>query len=350
MVEDGVRMISLKRSLEKFESIEQLHAATLASLLAVLASVEKHAVASQEEILSRHRAALRALRRQVSADPSAEVLRNSTDYLDDELREYAEQATEFYQRREAEIRAILRLMAKASESLQSNTDKYSGRFEGFAKQLDTLVEMDDLAEIRRRLAREVERMRACVQEMSTTSSASLGQLQQQLKQYEQRLKQAEETASRDPLTGAANRREGERQIIDRINSGKKFCIILLDLIRFKLINDRMGHLAGDEVLRQFTRRLQGAVREGDVVCRWGGDEFVVVMTCSLADAMMRARQISTNVFGAYSINLSGKPQFVQVQASTGVAEHRESETPEAMFARADAILYRDKSIQTDRYA
>ena len=62
MVEDGVRMISLKRSLEKFESIEQLHAATLASLLAVLASVEKHAVASQEEILSRHRAALRALR------------------------------------------------------------------------------------------------------------------------------------------------------------------------------------------------------------------------------------------------------------------------------------------------
>jgi len=343
-------MISLKRSLDRFESIEQQHAATLSSLLAILSSVEKHAVPSKEDALSKHRQALRALRRQVSSDPTPDVLRNSTDYLDDELREYAEQASEFYQRRELEMRAILRLMAKASESLQSNTDKYSARFTNCARELESLVEVGELGEIRRRLAREVEGLRVCVREMSTANSASLGQLQQQLKQYEQRLKQAEETASRDPLTGAANRREGERQIIDRINVGAKFCIILLDLIRFKLINDRMGHLAGDEVLRQFTYRLQGAVRDGDVVCRWGGDEFVVVMSCSLSDAMMRARQISTSVFGAYSINLSGKPQQVHVQASTGVAEHRAGETAEALFARADAILYREKSIQNDRYA
>lgn len=343
-------MISLKRSLDKYESIEQLHAATLAGLLAILASVEKHAVPSQEETQSRHRAALRALRRQVAADPNPEVLRTSTDYLDDELKEYADQVGEFYQRREVEIRAIIRLMAKASESLQSDSTKYSDRFGNFAKQLESLVEIDELAEIRRRLAREVERMRAAVEEMSAANSATLGQLQQQLKQYEQRLKRAEEIASRDPLTGAANRREGERQIISRVNAGQKFCIILLDLIRFKLVNDRMGHLAGDEVLRQFTQRLQGAVREGDIVCRWGGDEFIIVMNCSLSDAMMRARQISTNVFGQYSINLSGKPQTVQVQASTGVAEHRTGESAEALFARADNILYRDKSVRSDRYA
>lgn len=343
-------MISLKRSLDKYESIEQLQVATLACLLAALASIERHAVPSQEGIVSQHRAALRALRRQVAADPNPEVLHTSTDYLDDELKEYAEQTGEFYQSREVEVRAIIRLIAKAAGSLQTNNHNYSERFGNFAKELESLVKVDELPEIRRRLAREVERLRACAREMSTSTATSLGQLQQQLKHYEQRLKQAEEIASRDPLTGAANRREGERQIIERVKSGRPFCIIFLDLIRFKTINDRLGHLAGDEVLRQFTKRLQSTVREGDTLCRWGGDEFIMVISCPLSDAMMRARQVSTRVFGQYSINVCGKPQPVDVQASTGVAEHRSGETAEALFQRADAILYSEKTAQNDRFA
>jgi diguanylate cyclase (GGDEF)-like protein len=343
-------MISLKRSLDTYESIEQSQAATLACLLAALASIERHAAPSQEGIPSRHRAALRALRRQVAADPNPEVPHASTDYLDDELKEYAGQTSEFYQSREVEVRAIIRLMAKASGSLQANNDNYSARFGNFAKELESLVEVEELPEIRRRLAREVERLRACVREMSTSTATSLGPLRQQVKQYEQRLKQAEEIASRDPLSGAANCREGERQIIERVKSRHPFRIIFLDLLRFKTINDRMGHLAGDEILRQFTRKLQSAVREGDTVCRWGGDEFIVVMNCTPPDAMMRARQVSTRVFGQYSINVRGKPQLVEVQASSGVAEHRGGETAEALFQRAGAILYREKSAQEDRYA
>ena len=343
-------MISLRRSLERYETLEQLHAATLTALLAAIASIEKHAVPSQEEVLSRHRAALRALRRQVAADSSPELLRTSTDYLDDELKEYAEQARAFYQRRETEIRAILQLTAKASQALQSSTDAYSNRFGDFARQLESLADLEDLGEIRRRLAREVEQLRACVQEMAAAHSTALSRLQQQLRQYELRLKQAEELAARDPLTGAANRREGERQIIQRVNSGTRFCIILLDLVHFKGVNDRLGHLAGDEVLRQFTQRLQSSVRENDLVCRWGGDEFIILMDCGLSDAMMRARQISSQVFGTYTVNLSGRPQSVQVQASTAVAEHREGETAEALFARADGILYGEKPVASDRFA
>jgi diguanylate cyclase (GGDEF)-like protein len=350
MNDDGGRMISLKRSLDEFESIEQLHAATLEALLGALGSIEKHAVRSQEEVLSRHRAALRALRRQIAAEPSREVLRTGTEYLDDELKEYADQISDYYQRREVEIRSIMRLMAKASQSLQSDSEKYSSRFGDFARELEALAEIDQLAEIRRRLAREVERLRACAQEMSAASSVTLGQIQQQLRQYEQRLRQAEETASRDPLTGAANRREGEHQIIRRINAGQKFCILLFDLIRFKSINDRMGHLAGDEILRQFTQKLQRAVRDHDLVCRWGGDEFLVIMDCSLSDAIMRTSQISAQVFGEYAINISGQPQIVRVHASTGVAEHRDGETAEALFGRADGMLYREKRIPSQRFA
>jgi hypothetical protein len=77
------------------------------------------------------------LRRQVAADPNPEVLHISTDYLDDELGEYAGRTSEFYQSREVEVRVIIRLMAKASE-----------------------VEVDELPEIRRRLSCEVERLRA----------------------------------------------------------------------------------------------------------------------------------------------------------------------------------------------
>ena len=76
----------------------------------------------------------------------------------------------------------------------------------------------------------------------------------------------------------------------------------------------------------------------------------MVISCPLSDAMMRARQVSTRVFGQYSINVCGKPQPVDVQASTEVAEHRSGETAEALFQRADAILYSEKTAQNDRFA
>jgi diguanylate cyclase (GGDEF)-like protein len=100
------------------------------------------------------------------------------------------------------------------------------------------------------------------------------------------------TASRDPLTGLANRRSllerGEYEIARHTRSGRGFCVLMLDLDGFKALNDRLGHAAGDDLLREVAATLRRAVREQDTVARLGGDEFCVLAPETDAAGAQRA--------------------------------------------------------------
>lgn len=96
------------------------------------------------------------------------------------------------------------------------------------------------------------------------------------------VKHFHERAVRDPLTGLINRRMWESLVGQEISraerSGQPFSMLVLDLDGFKAVNDRHGHLRGDQLLREIAAALRGFLRETDVACRWGGDEFAVLLT------------------------------------------------------------------------
>ena len=146
----------------------------------------------------------------------------------------------------------------------------------------------------------------------------------------------------DPLTGIGNRREYDRELALRIEAKIRFCMLLFDLDHFKMVNDQHGHLCGDEVLKQLGARLRGQIRSRDFVCRWGGDEFVVILECGLADAEIRSRQIAEWISGPYKVRVEGKETIVDVGVSVGSAEYTPGETPEQLFKRVDASLYSRK--------
>ncbi len=112
---------------------------------------------------------------------------------------------------------------------------------------------------------------------------------------------------------------------------------------FKAINDRYGHNQGDQLLKVVAQRMRGAVRDTDVVCRWGGDEFVVIMPgSSLADAEVKARQIQARAFGQFSLNRGSEGIRVSLSAGAGVAEYKSGETATEFFERADQLLLEEK--------
>ena len=222
-------------------------------------------------------------------------------------------------------------------------DGHSSKFRELAGELEVVAELDNLSLIRDRLAEDVGWLRSCADSMEHDEAASAEEMQRELRAVQGRLHEAESLAARDCLTGLANRREAERLMVRRIQAGRPFCIILFDLDNFKQVNDRHGHDVGDHLLKAFSNRLASQFRSDDVVCRWGGDEFLVVMSCAMPDALGKASLVAERLSGQYSMESASGAVNICVSATVGVAQHEPGESAQELFARADALLYLHKA-------
>jgi diguanylate cyclase (GGDEF)-like protein len=145
----------------------------------------------------------------------------------------------------------------------------------------------------------------------------------------------------DALTGLANRRAVEEILAAEISRAQRFAhdlaVVLLDLDRFKEINDSFGHAAGDVMLRAVSRLLTSLARQGDTVARWGGEEFVVVLPeTDLAGAQRFAERLRRTI-EAHSVG------DMRTSASCGVATMLAEDTVEELIGAADQALYQAKS-------
>jgi len=151
-------------------------------------------------------------------------------------------------------------------------------------------------------------------------------------------------ANCDALTGLANRKVFEEVLQQRIGECRRWqsrlSFVLVDVDHFKQINDRYGHPTGDDVLRGLARVLSGAVRQTDLVARFGGDEFACILPfTTLQNATRVAERIRTSV--AAGTLLSDASQ-VQITLSTGVAEFSRDDDAQTVLKRADTALYVSK--------
>jgi two-component system cell cycle response regulator len=168
----------------------------------------------------------------------------------------------------------------------------------------------------------------------------------------QSVRQSMEMALYDPLTGLNNRRFLERRLSGMIEfarqRGAALTMMILDIDHFKRINDTYGHDAGDLVLKGFAAELQQMVRGGDLVCRLGGEEFVVAMpgvdATHAAGMAERARQTIENK----EFMIGGAAGSVSITVSIGLADLRGERDSTELYRRADRALYVSKSAGRNR--
>lgn len=169
--------------------------------------------------------------------------------------------------------------------------------------------------------------------------------------------QAEEDAARarrdaltDELTALPNRRFFDAALAGRLENliryGWQFGLVIVDIDHFKAINDALGHAFGDAALTGVAATLRGAVRGGDVLARWGGDEFVVLVEAPQGgDLLDTARRLCLLV-GSSEVRLATTVRSVQV--SVGGALAQPGDSAETIFARADGALYHAKQAGRNR--
>jgi diguanylate cyclase (GGDEF)-like protein len=176
-------------------------------------------------------------------------------------------------------------------------------------------------------------------------------LSYRFREGEARRQEAEHLARLDPLTDTNNRRAFD-SISEPIWSitrrhDRDLSVIMLDLDHFKRINDTHGHTCGDQVLKAVASVLKEGVRDSDIVARWGGEEFIILLPeTALAEALMLAVRLRAAIAGLRVI-CPGKT--LTITASFGVAErHIRQLKLEALIAEADRLMYQAKELSRNR--
>jgi diguanylate cyclase len=218
-----------------------------------------------------------------------------------------------------------------------------------AKDLDTL-KLSALEHIRA-LRDHIRAQRAQEKDLLARTQGELAQVCQSLDSTRQRMEQVEQISQRlseealtDPLTKIWNKRAFSAKLAGLLAGGDRTpsCLIVFDIDKFKSINDNFGHQAGDRALKAIAQQASASLRQNDVLFRYAGDEFVIVLEgTTMPDALAvaeRVRLAAENIRFTY-----GGSQELRITVSLGVAQSRATDTPESLFERTDKALYAAKN-------
>ncbi|MEW6460464.1 diguanylate cyclase [Pseudomonas sp. zjy_8] len=168
-----------------------------------------------------------------------------------------------------------------------------------------------------------------------------------IRRYQQRIAAL---ATTDVLTELPNRRGfdilAEQALQEAQREQSPLCAVLLDLDNFKLINDEHGHLAGDEVLQRFARQLRDKLRQSDILCRWGGEEFILLLKNTDRQAAHDLAEKLRQQCAEQRYAIAG--QTLLVTASLGLSQWQPGESLHSLLGRTDRALYRAKQSGRDR--
>lgn len=334
-------LVSLKQSIDSLEQQHALFRRAVDCYADALSGVEQHVlvpcalkISERPVTLERERRALLCQSDAPALDQARSSLARSLENASSHIRHQLASSVDLAQ--------VLKILAETAAGLQRRNSERENRFLGVASDLQSAAELESIAELRDRICLQIRHITVLVEDMRAENRQIVAELEGEMQLYRRKLDEAEQQANRDSLTGLANRRVLQARIEELIQSGLPFCLLLLDLNRFKAINDKYGHLAGDALLKVFAARLRSQLRSEDTAARWGGDEFVVVLPCRLSDALARSRLLETALCGNYALELPS-PLRVSVGVSIGVAEHRAGESADHLLARADQLLYHTKA-------
>ena len=275
------------------------------------------------------------------------VFSQTEQSVDQELKAWSDSASHYYEDSAEEIKVLLLQVAKAAAEVGNRDQRYGEHLQEFAARLEGAAKLDNITSMRQSLSSSAVELVQLVNKMTEDGKRTVDQLRAQIFTYQERTEKAERLASIDPLTGISNRRILERQVERRVTEGSSFFLVYLDLNEFKQVNDALGHLAGDDLLKQFASELNHSFRPTDLVGRLGGDEFLVIVDGAVGNVSERVAYVKKQVNGDYSVSTNAGKRKVSIRAAVGIAVSKPGKTAKELLDAADSAMYQDKKRTAD---
>ncbi len=258
------------------------------------------------------------------------------------LPAYANLQRGYLAAREEEIRHLLQLYNGASATAHGKTRELSEAVLESHSRMREVVRIEDIRAVRTQLEEEIKGVRDLVEAKSRDDKERAARLSAQVKVLEQALEEVRGLADFDTLTGLVHRGGLERRLKTMMADPRGCSLAFIDLDNFKTINDTLGHLVGDRLLKYVAQQLQKVSRSADVAARYGGDEFCLAVVGITPE--MLAQRLGPLISRRH-INLEqdGKVCSVLLSATVGIAQSVPGESVSSILERADRALLNAKA-------
>jgi diguanylate cyclase len=241
------------------------------------------------------------------------------------------------------LEGILLQLSKNIDGAKQGLGDYGNLLEMSSEELKANPGIIALQEIVARLTKST----TSTHVMTNDVSQSVSLLTDEVQRLNLELEAVTEESLKDPLTGLANRRMFDRAFIDlveTINPDDKLTVLMMDIDHFKKFNDTHGHATGDLILRFVASVLGKATKGADIVSRYGGEEFALLLpNTSCNGGVALAETIRKSIAKQKLFKGPNKDEIGHVTISIGVSEYRRDDNLESLLQRADEFLYRAKN-------
>ena len=248
--------------------------------------------------------------------------------------------------RDAEFRRIIEVLTDGLTAVGDGNTSHDRVILDKGTRLEAAAQLGDIVKIRQVIAREVGELRQAVAAKQAQDRAHTAALTAEVERLRRDVDRAQTAATTDPLTGAANRAAFDAEL-ERLGAlatagGDGFALLLLDIDHFKRVNDAHGHQVGDRVLLALVGFCRAHVRRGDLVARWGGEEFAVLLPSASLRVAARKAEAMVKDLAKRRWTVDGAGATLTFTVSIGATAWRAGDDATELVARADRAMYQAK--------
>lgn len=264
------------------------------------------------------------------------------------IMSFIQSEKDYLDEKDEEFKRVIALLTNGLHELGQDNNNFTSKIQERSIRIDEIRQLNDIRKIKEELQQELNQIKQAVRDKQARDTERLAVLSHKVESLTKDFAETQTAAMKDSLTGAFNRAAFDEHFSTLVGRHRvtptPFALLLLDIDNFKQINDTYGRPVGDRVLTALVQQCNGLIRKSDLLARYGGDEFAIILAgSSLRPALKKGRAICKAIASArYVLDINTPHERLAFTVSIGVSSIGKGDTVEALLERADKTLHQAK--------